>query len=221
MSTPSKSKASPRVRVHVTQEIIDASTRRDSSHCMIADAIKAAVPEAAYVSVDLATIRFTDLNAGCRYVYLTPRHAQSALLAFDQGKKPEPFTVQLSGAHVLMTGSARKAKAELKQGWGSKSTPVRVGGVSPPLGPLSSSILKLAPSERRRRTEQAVQEAVAVNPEASNGEISRITGVSKNAVAKYRGDRPETPGGKVARLIAQGSGNTGRRREFGLRAIIR
>lgn len=166
MATPSRSKSSPRVTIEVTQEIVDASTRRDSSHCMIAEALQRAVPKAQYISVDLATIRFTDMSAGRRYVYLTPRVAQEALLAFDQGEKIEPFTVRIQGAHVLATGNARKARATLKPGQVKDSVPIRTDGLAPPIGPLASG--------------------TGTNP--SNG----------------KGDR-----------------RTGRRREFGLRAIIR
>jgi hypothetical protein len=178
MSTPSKSKQSPRITVKVTQELIDTSAERDSSHCMIADAVAEAVPHASYISVDLATIRFSDMNAGKRYVYLTPRHAQEALLDFDQGKKPEPFNLRLAGAHVLLTGNARRAKASLEpQNVGNSGTPPeRRDGVAPPLGPLAGGAPK---------TRNPSHEAQAKNPGA-------------------------------------GAGNrTGRRREFGLRAIIR
>lgn len=135
MSTASRSRRSPRLTVEVTQEIIDTATRRDSSHCMIADAIQRAVPEAKYISVDLATIRLTDQNAGLRYIYLTPRPAQEALLAFDQGEKPRPFKVRLEAAQVLLSGNAKKAKAGLTPAGGNR-IPVRVDGKSPPIGPL-------------------------------------------------------------------------------------
>jgi hypothetical protein len=130
---------SPRMEIKVPQDIIATSAVKDSSHCMIAEAIAAAVPHARYISVDLATIRFTDLLAGVRYVYLTPRTAQIALLAFDQGEKPEPFSFRLEGAHVLKTGNARKAKASLEPGMdsqGTKIVPTRVDGKTPPRGPL-------------------------------------------------------------------------------------
>jgi hypothetical protein len=170
--TASKSKTSPRVTIEVTQEVIDTSTQRDSSHCMIADALAKAVPNAKFISVDLATIRFTDLAAGRRYIYLTPRKAQEALLAFDQGEKPEPFTLRIAGAHVLATGNANKARTTLEKSTrGGNAVPERNGGLAPPLGPLPGG----APKQRR---------------------------------------------GKVR--DGAGAGNrTGRRREFGLRAIIR
>lgn len=179
MSTPSKSKTSPRIDIQVTQDVIDTAQRRDSSHCMIADAIQATVPDARYISVDLATIRFTDLAAGKRYVYLTPRPAQAALLAFDQGEKSEPFNFRIQSAHVLATGNARKARASLEpqQSPGSTSgtMPERRDGQSPPIGPLAGG----APTNRRDR---------------------RSTGIGAGSPAAVR---------------------TGRRRQFGLRAVIR
>ena len=63
-----KAMTTPRVNVQVTPDIINVAARRDSGHCMIADALRLAVPEAQSVSVDLATIRWTD-NAN--YVSVT------------------------------------------------------------------------------------------------------------------------------------------------------
>lgn len=63
---------------------------------MIAEAVKNCVPRAKNVSVDLATIRFTDKDTGERYVYQTPAGAQAALVNFDQGNKPEPFKFRLA-----------------------------------------------------------------------------------------------------------------------------
>lgn len=169
----SKSKRSPRVDIKVTQDIIDRSTQRDSSHCMIAEALQKAVPQAKYISVDLATIRFTDLAAGQRYIYLTPRNAQAALLAFDQGEKVEPFGIRIESAHVLTTGNARKARASLEPSTrGGGTIPTRRDGVAPPLGPLPGG------APRRRQ-------------------------------------------GKGKDGAGAGNTRTGRRREFGLRAIIR
>jgi len=135
-----KGATSPRLIIKVPQDIIETSTQKDSSHCMIAEALARAVPRAKYISVDLATIRFSDPEAGVRYVYLTPRKAQEALLAFDQGERPKPFQIYLEGAHVLPTGNARKARAKLEpRQRGAGTPPVRVGGLAPPIGPLASS----------------------------------------------------------------------------------
>lgn len=174
MATPSRSKRSPRLNITVTQTEIDKSMKRDSSHCMIAEAIKRHVPDASFVSVDLATVRFTDMHAGVRYIYLTPRSAQLALLRFDAGEKPEPFGFRLQGASVLLTGSARKARAALATDpRGGKTPPVRVDGKSPPLGPMHGGSVK-----------------------------------------RERGNPNEGMGNLAA-------SRTGRRRQFGLRAIIK
>lgn len=148
MTTPKptgKKPRGPRVDVTVTADIMNAASTivASSSHCMIAEAIKAAHPAAKNIAVDISTCRFTDSDKGHRYVYLTPRVAQIALVEFDEGTMPAPFSFQLRGAHV--TTVKRKAKgpkppdADLL----SKATivgspgrvngvPRRVGGLPPP-----------------------------------------------------------------------------------------
>jgi hypothetical protein len=89
------------ISVNITEDIIEHSVQRDSSHCMIADAVRALVPDAKWVSVDLQTVRFTDTRDRKRYVYLTPRRAQEALIRFDQGEKSEPFRFFLRDPQVI------------------------------------------------------------------------------------------------------------------------
>lgn len=103
----SRTAKSPKVKLVITKEIIDAAIPRDSQHCMIADALKAARPDARCVSVDLATIRFTDPEKGCRYTYLTPRIAQVCLVNFDRAIKPEPFDFILRSGQVTRSGNTR------------------------------------------------------------------------------------------------------------------
>src|SRR6267154_4598986 len=98
--TGSRIPRSRRVDVEVSEDVIKLSTQADSSHCMIADAVRKAVPGATGISVDLQTIRFSDPKKRMRYVYLTPRIAQVALVDFDAGQKPEPFTFRLDRAHI-------------------------------------------------------------------------------------------------------------------------
>jgi hypothetical protein len=74
---------------------------------MIADGLKAAMPKATDVSVDLATIRFSDRESGRRYIYLTPPVAQVSLLKFDHGEKPEPFVVKAHAAQIIKTAAKR------------------------------------------------------------------------------------------------------------------
>lgn len=82
-------------RIAVTQEIIDNSTRNQSRHCMVADAMKAAIPDASRIIVDLNTIRLTMKN-GHRWAYITPNKVGNYIVAFDAGETIEPFTFVLN-----------------------------------------------------------------------------------------------------------------------------
>jgi hypothetical protein len=108
---------SPRLLVNVTAEQIEKSIKADSSHCMIAEAIKTAYPAAKSWLVDLQIIRFSDPKRGLCYVYLTPRLAQQSLIDFDQSARPAPFRFNLAGAHVIPMG--------LPSGTAKKRTPGR------------------------------------------------------------------------------------------------
>lgn len=139
--------------VTITPEIIEQSTQRNSGHCMIAEAIRAAVPGLQAISVDLQTIRFTDRELRTRLVYLTPRQAQRALIHFDQGEPVEPFTIKLRNPHyVPITQRAKKRDPDSKPGpttpesgrkpatvsGGGKGggRPRRQGGAAPPTAAL-------------------------------------------------------------------------------------
>lgn len=158
--TAQRAHRAPRIDFDVTADHIAAATPKDSAHCMIAEALADAVPGATFISVDLATIRYTDEAAGWRYIYLTPGPAQRALLAFDAGERPDPFHVKQNAAQMVLTGTARKQRtARNKQikaatgkaprepvitvppagGNAGSSVPVKVGGVPiPPNGPLAA-----------------------------------------------------------------------------------
>lgn len=130
----------PRVSVKVTQDIIEAAVPRDSGHCMVADAVKATVPNARSVAVDLQTIRWSDPKLGRRFTYLTPRTAQVALINFDQGTRPEPFEFQLRNAQSTPLKSTKiKEHARMVRpvDAAAHSVPDRVGGRTPPIGPLA------------------------------------------------------------------------------------
>lgn len=143
----------PKLSINVSEDVIRNSERRESSHCMIAEAVKEAVPGARYVSVDVQTIRFTDAERPFRYTYLTPRRAQVALIDFDRGVHAEPFAFRLDGAHVTKAGGGRaitRRQGAPLEDLPAKATTVRdrgndgrvprvVGGETPPRGALSSS----------------------------------------------------------------------------------
>lgn len=143
----------PRVVLDVTEEIIEDAIPRDSSHCLWADAVKAAWPDARRIAVDIQTIRFTDPKKGLRYIYLTPRAVQVSLVQFDQGVRPIPHSAQLRAGHVVAvrtesgrgekkTRSLAQLKAAAKGREVLKKTtlrknaaavPERVGGKAPPI----------------------------------------------------------------------------------------
>lgn len=147
------SKKSPRLLVEITQEHIDTSIPRDSGHCMIADAIHAVVPDATFIAVDLQTIRFSDPATGLRHIYLTPRRGQEALVKWDQGIKPQPFSFQLRGGQVRAmnrgrNSGSRKVRLVTPRDGSGGSVPEVHGGPLPPTAALASG--PRVPKGRRR-----------------------------------------------------------------------
>lgn len=142
-------------RIYVTQEMIDEAIRNNSGHCMVADAIKAAIPEARMVTVDLQTIRWSNPLKRLRYMVLTPRSVQVYIVNWDLGNKPAPFSFVLREAQVAYMGGTkfdrtpatpvkrkrhekvkakhipRNARLELRSN-GSAIRPVKLGGKLPP-----------------------------------------------------------------------------------------
>ena len=90
----------PTLTVKVTKEVMAHAQQRDSSHCMVAMAVKDAFPSASSIAVDLQTIRFSLAEKRIRCTYLTPRIAQVAIIQFDQGVMPQPFSFKLASPHV-------------------------------------------------------------------------------------------------------------------------
>jgi hypothetical protein len=80
---------SPTLELHIDAEQRQKAIESSSGGCLIADGIKDQYPQYSGVTVDMATIRVTDREAGFRYTYLTPPAAQHLLLSFDQGW-PQP-----------------------------------------------------------------------------------------------------------------------------------
>jgi hypothetical protein len=127
---------------------------------MLSDAVKLAAPWGTHIASDLQSIRITDPQRGLRYTYLTPRTAQLALLAFDQGKKPPPFSFSLSSGHVatsykrtkLPGGSISRrsvhkfGRRQIAPGYNGKVAGTIGGGVElPKIGPLSDRVRPAPP----------------------------------------------------------------------------
>jgi hypothetical protein len=133
-----------RYHVNVTQRHINSATPKDSSHCMIADAVRETIPGANRIAVDLQTIRWTDPAKGKRYVCFTPPSAQQALLAFDQGQPVIPFSIALRPVQILPAG-ARQAREPREiqppitdSAGGAQTSPTVTGGHALPMGSLSN-----------------------------------------------------------------------------------
>jgi hypothetical protein len=101
-----------RVKIQVTEQNIKDACKADSRHCMIADAISAHLPGVRNISVDMMTIRWSDPEKGWRYIYLTPRAAQYALIYYDMGLEPKPFTFEVRSGHAtpMNLGSGKNRK---------------------------------------------------------------------------------------------------------------
>jgi hypothetical protein len=82
--------------VRVSKTDISDSVPKNSERCMIASALHRSIPNARYVSVDVASVRYSDVQTGRRHIFLTPPNAQRALLQFDKGEKVEPFQFTLA-----------------------------------------------------------------------------------------------------------------------------
>lgn len=141
----------PRLKIQVTAELIELAKVRDSSHCMVAEAVRDAFPLAAHISVDVQTIRFSIPEREIRCTYLTPRIAQLGIVNFDQGVTPKPFSFQLFGAQVTkmmrrakgqvpprprteaQKAATAKATAVLRPVNGNHGVPDKIGGKTPPV----------------------------------------------------------------------------------------
>ena len=139
-------------RINVTPSILERACRKDSSHCMIAEAIKEAWPDVYDVSVDVRTIRMTDRKAGKRFVYLTPQNCVENLIKFDFGVKLDPwhFFVPMRPAQVYpltVRDQSKANKAKRPKNTGKKEikashdspTPLVHGGRPPMTAALASS----------------------------------------------------------------------------------
>jgi hypothetical protein len=138
--------------IAVEEGTIATASCKDSAHCMIADAIKKAMPHVSGVSVDLQTIRLSDRKAGKRYVYLTPSLCQVQLLRFDQGEVVEPWSFRLpcqpSQVIPIKSQTAARNTAGRPTANGPKTItekvarnipPVVKGGEAPPFAVLAHS----------------------------------------------------------------------------------
>lgn len=101
MTDPHPLPKAPVLRFKVTRQLIDESCVAHSPDCMISRALREAHPQFIHVQTDMQSIRVTDPENRCRYIYMTPQVGQQCLLYFDAGEKPEPFPVLLRGGQTV------------------------------------------------------------------------------------------------------------------------
>lgn len=211
------------VKVSVTQAIIDRAERGDSGHCMIADAIRAALPEVTTVSVDLSTIRFTDPAKRQRYIYLTPDIAQQALVDFDQGITNEPFLFRLTKAVQVVESGRRTTTDGTKVmpsravqgviGAGGSRQPTKLGGKLPPRAVLSSTPSKAGGGVGRRK-KPAEPIVKHLGPTAAEKRAAALEMAKAQVAARDRGE-PVTGSKANIKLAVTPS----RIRKFGMRQL--
>jgi hypothetical protein len=189
----------PRVKLAVTDELIAEATKEDSSHCMIADAVRAALPYARGVSVDIQLIRFSDWQNRVRYAYLTPRLAQEALVKFDAGEKVEPFRCELRDPHISAMNTPRSQRSRAPR----------------------TEAQEKAFAETRSRLPRSH------GGSPGRGARPKIVGNSKIKPGPNGGGQPvpHLEGGQLPPTAALASGKgkipAGRRRQYGIRALDR
>lgn len=163
------------VKVEITEELIERATQRDSRHCMIAEAIQAMRPDYRNIMVDLATIRWTNPRTRRRYVCLTPERAAAALVAFDQGRPVEPFSVRLSPIQSTPTPERKPREGggyETKAARGRKR--VRIDGTVEGGRPIRPGHLQGGASvQAANRAAEHEQERPQPTGDESNIELSR------------------------------------------------
>jgi hypothetical protein len=188
-------------QIVVSADLIDRACRADSSHCMIADAIKAQIPDAQHVSVDLQTIRYTRPATGRRYLVLTPAKAQLAIIEFDQGRPVAPFSLNLKPSQIIKSDLRKKVKAAAKKA-PAKRAPIN-DTATPPINDTTAA-------------RGAVLEGPALVPESTEP-------TGRKQLARMKGDGPGSVplviGGHAPPVMDKAAHARGKRRQYGLRVL--
>lgn len=211
--------------IEVTQRHIDNALARSSTGCMIAEAIKDAIPDARHVAVDIQCIRLS--RRGCRYIFLTPHIAQDAIVAFDQGRRDQlrPLTLRLRPAQIAKSGKRRRqcpSNSELR-GSGLSVNPVQLHlseAEQQPPPPTTGRYLptgerNLSPDRRDGLARPKYERNIAL-PEPP--EPTRRRRPQRKVSTAAPGSVPCVLGGRTPPLSIL-SNQRSTRREFGLRTL--
>lgn len=108
--------------IQVRQEHIDYGKRNNSCRCPLALAIRSHFPTAAFISVDLQTIRYSLPETGYRFIWLNPPKGQRFLADYEGGRGGElkPFKMTLRGLQLIniqhrVERVAQRAKARAEK----------------------------------------------------------------------------------------------------------
>jgi hypothetical protein len=184
-----------RRRCSVTDTHIADSLQRSSSACAIAEALKQQIPNAIFVSVDLASIRWTDRVKQIRYVCLTPICAQELIVNFDQGlrEKLHPISFDLRPVMIARSGQRRRQVPEAGE--------LRGSGISPatPADPPRKLIAyagKETARERRALSKERADELIRVGEGKTRNRDRHSPGYMREYMREYmrrRAARKKTP----------------------------
>jgi hypothetical protein len=155
-----------RRRISVGDTHIAESLQRSSSACAIAAAVREQIPNAVHVSVDLATIRWTDSVKKLRYTALTNFCAQELIVNFDQGEreKLQPISFDLKPVIIARSGSRRRQVPDAGE--------LRGSGISP----ASPADPPEAGASRKPKIPYAGQEKRTVSKPKPSGEVPVVLG---------------------------------------------
>jgi hypothetical protein len=125
-----------RPRAYATEDLIANAMKKDSSHCVAAEAIKTAIPEARFVAVDIQTMRWSVPSMGKRYVQLTPWVVQDFIINWEEANRPnlQPFDFELRPTMTIPIhySNPEEAKARRKRRLRAKRRLKRQSGRSVP-----------------------------------------------------------------------------------------
>jgi hypothetical protein len=211
-----------RVSISLSQEHIDKSMQRNSSHCAGVSAIRTCIPDATFVSVDLQTVRFS--RNGCRYVCLTPHVLQDFVINYDQGNAEavKPINFTLKPAFISKAGKKRRHAPDPEQ---LKDVGLRVAKDQPHLSDRASpeSVRELVSAltgepvpeppdwQERNKAHSTVIANGGEPPEPKSKRKPRQARAKVSAAT--RGVVPTTLGGRLPPVSVLA------RREFGLRCL--
>lgn len=195
-----------RVDVQVDEERVQKAIARNSRHCFIAEAIKEALPNVTSILVDLQSIRFTVPEKRLRYVYLTPMRCCRALVDFDRGQKPEPFSFTLSRASTITRVASGAPNEKTPEARAARNKAVNRAGnqIRDQIGATADAPYK-PPAEYVNRVVEAMDD-----PTANLGPAIVVERQNGNDAS-----RPTFVGG----LPPRHAGNIQRTRRFGLREL--